>query len=120
MKSKLILALAALALLSTLNTRLSALFAQGTAFTYQGRLNRDGTAANGIYDLQFSLYDALVNGNTIGTVVASNAITVSNGLFTVTVDPGAGVFDGGGRWLEVAVRTNGGGAFTSLNPRQPL
>src|SRR5262249_41572091 len=30
------------------------------------------------------------------------------------------VFDGTAYWMEVAVRTNGGGAFVPLNPRQPL
>ena len=30
-------------------------FAQGTAFTYQGRLNDGGNPANGIYDLRFTV-----------------------------------------------------------------
>src|SRR5688500_18609160 len=42
--------LAALALLATLNPQLSTCFAQGTAFTYQGRLNDNGSLAIGIYD----------------------------------------------------------------------
>ena len=37
----------------------SAALAQGTAFTYQGRLNDGGNPANGSYDLRFALYDAL-------------------------------------------------------------
>jgi hypothetical protein len=32
-----------------------AAFAQGTAFTYQGRLNGAGGLANGSYDLTFAL-----------------------------------------------------------------
>ena len=43
----------------------------GTAFTYQGRLNSTGQPANGHYDLRFTLYDAVTEGNvpvlTIGT-----------------------------------------------------
>jgi len=31
--------------------------AQGTAFTYQGRLNSGGNPANGSYDLTFSLFN---------------------------------------------------------------
>ena len=31
-------------------------FAQGTALTYQGRLNAGGTPASGIYDLTFTLF----------------------------------------------------------------
>ncbi len=30
--------------------------AQGTAFTYQGRLNTGNVSANGSYDLTFTLY----------------------------------------------------------------
>jgi hypothetical protein len=32
--------------------------AQGTAFTYQGRLNANGGVANGGYDFQFILFNA--------------------------------------------------------------
>ena len=35
------------------------------------------------------------------------AVGVSNGLFVVTLDPGAGIFDGTARWLEISVSTNG-------------
>ena len=31
--------------------------AQGTAFTYQGRLIDNGSPAGGIYDLRFAIYD---------------------------------------------------------------
>lgn len=50
----------------------------------------------------------------------TNAPTsVSNGLFTVTLDFG-NQFPGDARWLEIAVRTNGSAAFTTLAPREPL
>src|SRR5438093_7038473 len=52
MKSNRIIALAFLSL-STLNPQLSTLFAQGTAFTYQGRLNDGANPASGSYDLRF-------------------------------------------------------------------
>jgi hypothetical protein len=95
--------------------------AQGTAFTYQGLLNDGGSPANGSYDLQFTLYDAATNGNSIGTPVTIGAAGVTNGLFTVPLDFGGGVFAGQPLWLEIGVRTNGAQAgFTTLNPRQPL
>src|SRR5439155_90756 len=50
----------------------------------------------------------------------NSATGVSNGLFTATLDFGAGVFSGPARWLEIAVRTNGAGSFTVLTPRQAL
>jgi hypothetical protein len=41
-------------------------------------------------------------------------------LFTTGLDFGAAVFNGQALWLQILVRTNGGGAFTPLIPRQPL
>jgi hypothetical protein len=94
--------------------------AQGTAFTYQGRLESGGAPANGSYDLQFALYDAASGGSQVGAILTKTATAVSNGLFTVTLDFGAGAFTGADRWLEIAVRPSGGGAFTTLSPRQKL
>ena len=48
-----------LALLATLAPQAST-FAQGTAFTYQGRLLDTGSPANGNYDMRFYLRDALI------------------------------------------------------------
>jgi hypothetical protein len=110
----------ALLALSTLNPQLSTVLAQGTAFTYQGRLNDGGNPATGLYDLSFTAYDAVTNGTAVSGVVTNAATPVSNGLFAVTLDFGAGVFTGPPRWLDLAVRTNGGGAFTTLSPRQLL
>ena len=109
-------------LLSTLNFQLSTALAQGTAFTYQGRLNDGANPAHGSYDLRFTIYDS---ANNTGTVVAgplTNVPTaVSNGLFTVALDFGAGVFTGAERWLEIGVRPAGSAsAFTLLAPRQPV
>ena len=42
----------AIAGLFTLQSEFAALRAQGTAFTYQGRLNSGTNAANGLYDFQ--------------------------------------------------------------------
>ena len=36
----------------------STALAQTTGFTYQGRLTDGGTPANGVYDLQFGLWDS--------------------------------------------------------------
>src|SRR3989442_15401604 len=40
----------------------STAFGQSAAFTYQGRLTDGGAAANGIYDMQFKLYDTATVG----------------------------------------------------------
>lgn len=92
----------------------------GTAFQYQGHLGVGTNAANGLYDLKFTLYDALSGGAQLGPLVTPNAVAVSNGFFAVALDFGVGVFDGNARWLEVAVRTNGDSTFVVLSPRQAL
>jgi len=97
----------------------SSVLAQGTAFTYQGQLNDGAGPANGIYDLRFALYDDASAGAQQGSPVTNSATAISNGLFTATLDFG-NQFPGANRWLEIAVQTNGGQAFTTLAPRQPL
>jgi hypothetical protein len=93
--------------------------AQATAFTYQGRLNDGASPATGTYDLQFTLYNNVTNGLFFGTL--TNSVTgITNGLFTTTLDFGPGVFTGSNYWLEISVRTNGGSAFATLAPRQPV
>ena len=96
--------------------------AQGTAFTYQGRLNDNGVLATGVYDMRFVLRDAVSGGNQVpGTPVPAGLVGVSNGQFTATLDFGAAAFNGAARWLEIGVRTNGSlAAHTTLAPRQAL
>jgi hypothetical protein len=107
-----------LALLATFNSQLSTAHAQGTAFTYQGRLSDGTNPATGNYDLSFTLYSA-VTGGTVSGALTNTAIGVTNGLFTTTLDFGA-VFNGANYWLELAARTNGGGALITMTPRQPI
>ena len=95
------------------------LFAQGTAFTYQGRLNDGGAPANGSYDLISPCLTPTLPVRALTGALTNNATAVSNGLFTVTLDF-SNRFDGTPRWLEIGVRTNGASGFTILSPRQPL
>ena len=92
---------------------------QGTAFTYQGRLADISGPVNGSYDLRLALFDAASGGIQQGPLLTNAATIVTNGLFLVTVDFG-NQFTGAGRWLELAVRTNGNGAFNLLTPRQAI
>jgi hypothetical protein len=91
-----------------------------TVFSYQGRLNDGGVPANGVYDLEFTLYDAATDGTLIG-MESKNDVPVDNGLFHVTLDFGSGAFNGEARWLEISVRLGSEtGPFTTLTPRQTL
>jgi hypothetical protein len=105
---------------SAVNHPFSTAFAQGTAFTYQGRLNSDGGPAGGTYDLAFTLYNTNTTGVAVAGPVTNSATVVSNGLFTTAVDFRPGVFTGASNWLEIAVSTNGANSFTKLAPRQQL
>lgn len=70
--------------------------------------------------MQFAVFDAAAGGSPIGSALMADAIAVSNGLFTVTLDFGAGVFTGADRWLNLSVKTNGAVSFTPLTPRQQI
>lgn len=94
--------------------------AQTTLFTYQGRLDDSGMAANGVYDLRFGLYATNVGGTLVTAALTNAGVAVSNGLFTTALDFGA-VFDGTSFWLDIGVRSNGAASdFTALSPRQSI
>ena len=93
----------------------------GTGFTYQGRLADSSNPAQGIYDFRFTIYDAASGGSAVAGPITNSPVTVSGGLFTTTLDFSSDIFTGDARWLEIGVRTNGGGAdFTLLEPLQEL
>jgi hypothetical protein len=116
----LLLVLLALALLPAFGLKASDLFAQNSAFTYQGQLREAGAPANGVYDLSFALMDAAAGGSSAGGPALVEDVVVSGGLFTVTLDFGPGAFTGADRWLEIGVRADPGDPFSILSPRQPI
>jgi hypothetical protein len=122
MKSKkhnIIVVLAVLTLY-TFHSALSTARAQGTAFTYQGHLQNNDTAANGFFDFEFTLYpNSAGTGTPVGSMIAQTAIGVTNGLFTTTIGFGA-VLTGNNTWLAISVRSNGVGAYTPVTPLQEL
>lgn len=91
----------------------------GSGFTYQGQLNTGSGPANGQYDFQFMLFDALTGGTQVGTTQTSTNVTVANGLFTLQIDFGV-IFNGQARWLEIGVRPFNMGSYITLTPRQPI
>jgi len=103
-----------------LNPAFSTVFAQVTAFTYQGRLDTNGVPVNGNYDFQFRLYDASSGGSQVPVIPVSPNVAVSNGLFTTGMDFGNNVFNGTVYWLEIAVQPHNGVSFTTLSPRQEI
>jgi hypothetical protein len=95
----------------------------GTAFTYQGLLEQNGSALTGVVDLRFTLYDAADQGqgSLLGTV-EKLGVQVQDGIFSVDLDFGDSVFDGSARWLAIAVRHPAGpsGVYEPFADRQPI
>ncbi|MCH8825265.1 MAG: tail fiber domain-containing protein [Planctomycetes bacterium] len=85
-----------------------------TALTYQGRLLEAGEPANGMFNVDFSLWDDPAAGIQVGATITFNSLPITDGLFTVQLDFGAAAFDNTDRWLEIVVNA------TTLTPRQPI
>jgi hypothetical protein len=110
----------ALLALWLLNAPLSTAHAQGTAFTYQGQLQNNGSLASGTYNLTFALFTNSTAGTPVAGPVTNSAVVITNGLFTVAIDFGPGPWNGQTNWLQIGVETNGASPFTPLAPRQKL
>jgi hypothetical protein len=109
-----------LGIILTLLLSAGAICAQSSSFTYQGRLADGSAPANGTYDLQFALFDSPGGNLQIGLTQTIPNVTVSEGVFTVTLDFGANAFPGASRFLEISARPIGAASFTLLSPRQPI
>lgn len=96
------------------------IYAQGTAFTYQGRLSNGSSPVNGVFDFVFTLYSDALTGTVLHGPITNSAVPVANGLFTSLVDFGPSVFVGGSNWLAIAVSPSGSNSFSLLAPRQQI
>jgi hypothetical protein len=94
--------------------------AQGTKFTYQGRLLDAGTPVSGIRDMRFTVWTAAAGPVELasypaGPPPATVPVSISGGLFTVAIDFGPGIFTGPPRYLQIESP-----AGTIIGPRQEL
>ena len=103
-----------------------ALTNQSSGFTYQGKLELDGSAVTDTCDFLFSLWDnSSRNEGQVGTYNTNNNVRVKEGHFAVVLNEsgefGTNPFNGAARWLQIEVDcpTDGGG-LTLLGPRQLL
>lgn len=103
----------------------------GRSFTYQGQLSQSGVPVEGTVTLRFSLWDAAgtgvppSGGTMIGSAQTIANVPVSGGIFSVALNGGdefgPQAFDGGARWLQVAVCNDTTcSVSTVLGPRQAL
>ena len=70
----------------------------GTAWTYQGVLMDDNGPADGLYDLQFKLYNLQSGDVLLGPTIDINDLDVIDGHFAVVLDFGSGI---GGQIAQV-------------------
>jgi hypothetical protein len=112
----------ALLLFCVLFISASTAHAQSAAFTYQGRLVDNAASANGTYNMEFSLYDAVASGNQIGSTLTNTNVQVTNGAFTVQLDfsPATPFATGANRFLSITVKHPADASYTPLAPRQPI
>ena len=100
----------------------AAVAAQPSAFNFQGFLSDGGVPANGVYDLQFKLFNAIAGGSQVGATLDRPNTTLVNGIFSVRLDFGGVAFlTSGERFLEISLRAGGSpNAFVVLGARQQI
>jgi Collagen triple helix repeat (20 copies) len=92
-----------------------------TALTYNGTLTDGTNGVNGWYDFTLAVFTNATGGAALGNGTQTNShVAVIGGSFTVTADFGTNLFNGSARWLELAVRTNGGSSFATMSPRYTI
>lgn len=91
----------------------------GSEFTFQGQLGDSGQTANGSYEFEFELFDAVSGGNSASTII-SRTIDVQDGYFDTSLDFGDLPFMGDERWLQIRVRAVNDPSFQTLMPRQTV
>ncbi|MDB6057440.1 MAG: hypothetical protein JWO95_1284 [Verrucomicrobiales bacterium] len=95
--------------------------AHSTFFEFSGTLSDGGFPANGNYDMSFQLFPQAVGGTASSALLTGNAINVTNGHFTVSLDMG-NVFDGSSDfWMELGAKPAGSvGSLVIVAPRLPI
>lgn len=97
----------------------AATFAQTTAFSYQGRLSETGSPpVTGTRFFRFTLFDE--NGAAIPGATVEQALMVTQGVFSTSLDFGAGAFPGANRSLQISVKTNAGVGIGTTAPKAKL
>lgn len=115
---KTVISVAILLFVASLPTGITA---QTTAFSFQGRLNDGTNHANGHYDLQFKLFDAITAGSQVGSTIDKPDTVLINGVFSTQLDFGSASFGGGNRFMEISLRPfNSPNAYVVLGARQQI
>lgn len=94
----------------------------GPSFSYQGYLQENDSPVNATCRFAFSLFDAAVGGNQLGSTQTITDVNVVDGIFAVVLNRsnqfGEDAFNGQARWLEISVDCGPG--ETTLSERHAL
>lgn len=94
-------------------------WAEGTKFSYRGRLNTGDQATEGWHDFRFTLYAVPLGGSAVAGPL-EQTLPVQGGVFVAELDFGL-VPPPAPAWLSVEVRPSSDGAqYVTLLPRQEL
>ncbi|MFZ4572877.1 MAG: hypothetical protein ACOYN0_00685 [Phycisphaerales bacterium] len=97
-----------------------------TAFTYQGRFQRDGVVVTGAHDIEFRLFDQALGGGQVGATMCVDDVPLVAGEFSVLLDFGDQFSAGRRLFLQISTRDDGsapcsgGSPFVPLLPRQEV
>ena len=107
---------------AALASTLSASDVVSSAINYQGRLtdNNTGNPLDGIYDMEFQLWDAESGGSQVGSTITVNNVGVDQGLFNVRLEVDPDDFNGQELWLRVRAREHGGTWDDWMTPLQEI
>lgn len=108
----------ALALILLLS--MSAGTVDAATFSYHGTLQERGRPADGLYDLELTLYSAPDGGRIVAGPLLMHRVSVQEGRFNTSADFGPVATAAGQSWLGVKVRNAAGGEFATLSARAPV
>jgi len=94
--------------------------AQGTAFTYQGQLQNNGSPANGSFGPDVHALQRQQRRQRGGRSAHQQRHRRDERLVHNRDGLRPGVFTGASYWLQTGVRTNGANSFAALTPRQQV
>jgi hypothetical protein len=92
-----------------------------STITFTGQiLNNGAPVANGVYDLEFSLFTAGNGGTQVGSTISVASVTVADGVFNVALNFGSTVFTGAALYIQTSYRLHpksGNPSYTMETPR---
>jgi len=99
----------------------SVLSAVSGKVSYQGFIEHNGSPANGLYDFELRVYNALAGGTQQGSTHSEPDAEVTNGVVNIEANFGSAQFWKDPRYIQVGVRPGASvAAFEVISPRAEI